>query len=74
MNQIKIINNNKKEIFGKKVNLCNLMFKTFDFSNLDYLMNRIHSFKYLRSTKLGCKDIKIKKSEFVAKIKFLSSC
>jgi len=35
------------------------------------LSNRIHSLKYLRSTTLGCKDIGIRKSEFVAKTQFL---
>ena len=29
--------------------------------------------KYQRSTKLGCKDIEVRKSEFVAKNQFLSS-
>ncbi len=32
---------------------------------------RIHSLKYLRSAALGCKDIGIRKSEFVAKTHFL---
>ena len=35
-----------------------------------HLSNRIHSFKYLKSSSLGCKDIRIKKSEFVAKTHF----
>ena len=35
------------------------------------LSNRIHSLKHLRSTtSLGCKDIEIRKSEFVAKTQF----
>ena len=34
------------------------------------LFNRIHSFRYLRSTSLGCKEIR--KSEFVAKTQFLN--
>ena len=33
--------------------------------------NNIHSLKYLRSTTVGCKDIRIIKSEFVAKTQFL---
>ncbi len=35
-------------------------------------MNRIDSLKYLSSTTLGCKDIGIRISKFVAKIQFLS--
>ena len=31
----------------------------------------LHSLKYLRSTALGCKDIGIRKSEFVAKTQIL---
>ena len=34
--------------------------------------NRIHSLKYLRSTTFGSKDIVIRKSEFVARTKFLN--
>ena len=34
--------------------------------------NRNHSLKYLRSMSLGCKDIGIGKSKFVAKTQFLS--
>ena len=34
--------------------------------------NRIHSFKYLRSTTLCCREIGIRKSEFVSKTQFLS--
>ena len=33
--------------------------------------NIIHSLKYLRSSTLGCNDIEIRKSEFVAKTQFL---
>ena len=44
--------------------LCNLMVQTFDI-----LPNRIYSLKYQRSTTLSCKDIGIKKSEFVAERK-----
>jgi len=40
--------------------ICNLMLYTFDFQNLDYLI-------YLRSMKLGHRDIGVRKSEFVAK-------
>ena len=35
--------------------------------------NRIHSVKYVRSTTLGCKDTRIRKSEFVTKTQFLYS-
>ena len=49
----------------------NLMLKIFDISNSEYLINRIHSLKYLRSTTFGSKDIVIRKSEFVAKTQFL---
>ena len=35
--------------------------------------NIIHSLKYLRSTTISCKDIGIRKSEFVAKTQFLSA-
>ena len=34
--------------------------------------SKIHSFKYQRLTKLACKDIGNRKSEFVAKTQFLS--
>ena len=34
--------------------------------------NRIYSLKYLRSMTLGCRDIGIRKSEFVSKTQFLS--
>ena len=33
--------------------------------------NRIHCLKYLRSTTSGCKDIRIRKLEFVTKTQFL---
>ena len=33
---------------------------------------QIHSLKYIRFRTLGCKDIGIRKSEFVAKTQFLS--
>ena len=33
--------------------------------------NRIHSLKYLRSTTMGCTDIRIRKFEFVTKTQFL---
>ena len=35
------------------------------------LSNRVHSLKYPRSTRVGCKDIGKRKSEFVAKTQFL---
>ena len=38
---------------------------TFNISNLEYLI--VHRLKFIRSTILGCKDIEIRKSEFVAK-------
>ena len=48
---------------------------TFDISNQDYLIYKwIHSLEYLRSTALGCKDIGIRKSEFVAKTKCQILC
>ena len=34
-------------------------------------LNRIQSLKYLRSTTFGCRDIGIRKSEFVSKTQFL---
>ena len=34
--------------------------------------NKIHRLKYQGSTTIGCKDIEIRKSEFVAKTQFLS--
>ena len=36
--------------------------------------DRIHSLKYLRSMSMGCKDIRIRKSEIVAKTQFLWVC
>ena len=44
------------------------------FQTENILTNRIHSLKYLRFTRLGCKDIRIRKSEFMAKNQFLSEC
>ena len=46
--------------------------KPLIFQNLIIWFNRIHSLKYLRSTKFGSKDIVIRKSEFVTKTQFLS--
>ena len=43
--------------FSNPICLCNLVAYTFDFANLDYI----------RSIKLGCKDIVSRKYEFVAK-------
>ena len=40
---------------------------------LSFLDRRIYSLKYLRSTTLGCKDIRIRKSEFVAKTQYISN-
>ena len=37
------------------------------------LSNRTHSLKNRRSTKSDCKDIEMRKSEFVAKTQFLST-
>ena len=34
--------------------------------NLDYLSDKIHILTCLRSTILGCKDLGIRKSDFVA--------
>ena len=42
-----------------------------DISNLIILSNRIHSLKYQRSMPLVCKDIGIRKSEFVTKTQIL---
>ena len=53
--------------------LCNLMVQTFDISNLNYFIYKYLSFKYLRSTTMGYKGIEIRKSEFVAKTKLLST-
>ena len=52
--------------------LCNRMVYTFDISNLIIWSNNIHTLKYQRSITLGCKDIAIRKFEFVAKTQFLS--
>ena len=48
--------------------------KPLIFQNYIIWSNRIHRLKYLRSTTLGYKDIVIRKSEFEAKIQFLSGC
>ena len=45
------------------------MVHTFNIANLDYFILSINSLKYLRSTTLDYKDIEIRKSEFVAKLK-----
>ena len=42
------------------------MVQTFYISNLDYLIQHNSSLKYQRSITLGCKDIWIRKLEFVA--------
>ena len=52
--------------------LCNRWCKPLIFQTKMIWSIRIHSFKYLRSTTLGCKDIRSRKSEFVAKTQFLS--
>ena len=44
--------------------------KPLIFHTLIIWSNRNHSKNYLRSTTLGCKDIRIRKSEFVAKTQF----
>ena len=46
-------------------------FPTLIFQTEIFWPNRIESLKYLRATTLGCKDIGIRKSEFVAKTQFL---
>ena len=46
--------------------------KALIFQTLIILSISINSLKYLRSSTLGYKDIEIRKSEFVAKIQFLS--
>ena len=51
----------------KSLYLCELIIETFDISNLAHLILQ----KYPRSTTLGCKDIRIKNSEFVAKTQTL---
>ena len=45
--------------------------KPLIFQTQIFWSNRIHSLKYLRSATFGCKDIVIRKSEFVAKTQFL---
>ena len=45
------------------------MLQSFDISNLDYLIQKINSLKYLKST-LGCTDIEILKLECVVKTQF----
>ena len=45
-------------------------FKPLIFQTQIIWSNRIHSLKYLRSTKFGSKDIVIRKTEFVAKTQF----
>ena len=52
-------------LFTTNLNFPELMVKTLD------LINKIHSLKYLRSTKLGCNDTGIRKSEFVQRTHFL---
>ena len=47
------------------------MFSSLYLCNLIILSNRNQRLKYLRSTTLGCKDIGIRQSEFVAKTQFL---
>ena len=65
----------------KELSLCNKpnthMFSTWwckplIFQTQIFSSNRIQSLKYLRSTVLGYTDIRIRKSEFVAKTQFLS--
>ena len=52
--------------------LCNLIMYTFDISNFQTIWSdRIHSLKYKRSTTAGCKDKRIRKTEFVARTQFL---
>ena len=52
--------------------ICNLMLRTFDISNLDYLLCQ----KHLRSTTLGCEDIaglqKNQSMAYGAKTQFVS--
>jgi len=47
--------------------LSNLMVYILNISN----SSRMNSLKYQRSTTFGCKDIEIRKSEFVVKTQFL---
>ena len=48
-----------------------MMFKPLIFQTFIFWPNRIYSLKYLRSTILTCKIIRIRKSEFVGKTQFL---
>ena len=78
---------NVYKVKSKELSLCHKFSfcKTYIFATLWYeplifqtyiiWSNSIHSLKYLRYTTLGCKcnDIKIRKSEFVAKTQFLST-
>ena len=52
--------------------------KPLRFQTLIIRSNRIHSLKYLRFMPLGCKDIGIEKSEFVARnqllLQIISDC
>jgi len=43
---------------------------TVDISNLDYLIKKNHSLKYIKSTTLGQEDIRISKFKFVAKTQY----
>ena len=47
------------------LNLCNLRVLTFNILDSNYCSDGIHSLKYLKSTAMGCKDVGIRKSEFV---------
>ena len=46
------------------------MVYTFDIINVDYLIKKIHSLKYYRSTAPGWTEIAIRNSEFVARTQF----
>jgi len=68
--------NKRNRVFDEKSRflipfLHHLMMKTLYFKLKLLDQNRIQSLKYPRSPKLGCKHIGIRKSEFVAKTKFL---
>ena len=52
------------------LNLCNIIVQSFDFSNLDNLIS--HN-SYQRSTTSSCKNMGVRKSEFVAKRQFGSA-
>ena len=60
-----------------KFNFCNpyifatWLYKPLIFQTHIIWSNSIHSLKFQRSTTLGCSDIEIRKSEFVAKAQFL---